>query len=191
MIFRKLILSAFILLAVLPVNSWAISSVTYDLNGYAHGWSISNFWSSGKVSGTWNGSSLSDISGMLSGNHGSVNITGGSLAANGAGSLDLSINRYNSTYTGTISFYDSGYYGGGYDNSVSESSLNLWGGSWLSKTWTSPYSGKSYNFGNWWVGFDLNGYGTPTAEVPEPATFALLGLGMLGLGFSRKRQNLV
>ena len=126
---RKLLVSALFLVAVLPVNSWAISQVNYDLSGYAHGWSISNFWSSGSVSGGWNGSTLSNISGTLSGHKGSVNITGGSLSANGAGSLDLSISRYNSTYTGTISFYDSGRYGGGYDNSVSDSHLNLVG--WL------------------------------------------------------------
>ena len=186
---RKLLVSTILLIAVLPINSWAISNVTYDLSGYAHGWSISNFWSSGNVTGAWDGSSLSNITGSLTGNHGSVSITGGSLMANGAGSLDVSINRYNSAYTGTISFHDSGYFGGAYDNSVSENSLNLWGGSWLNKTWTSPYSGNSYNFGNWWVGLDLNGNGTATATVPEPATFALLGLGMLGLGFAKKRKE--
>jgi len=188
---RKLLVSTLFLIALLPVYSWAMSQENYDLSGYAHGWSISNFWSSGSVSGSWNGSTLSNISGSLSGHKGSVNITGGSLAANGAGSLDLSISRYNSTYTGTISFFDNGYYGGGYDNSVSADYLNLWGGDWLQKTWTSNWSGNTYNFGKWWVGLDLEGYGTPVTQVPEPATFALMGLGLLGLGFARKKQELI
>jgi len=185
---RKLLVSALFLVAVLPVNSWAISQVNYDLSGYAHGWSISNFWSSGSVSGGWNGSTLSNISGTLSGHKGSVNITGGSLSANGAGSLDLSISRYNSTYTGTISFNDYGPNYGGYDNSVSADYLNLWGGDWLQKTWTSQNSGNTYDFGKWWVGLDLWGNGTPT-QVPEPATFGLMGLGLLGFAFARKKQN--
>jgi hypothetical protein len=53
---RKLLVSTIFLIAVLPINSWAISNVTYDLSGYAHGWSISNFWSNGNVTGAWDGS---------------------------------------------------------------------------------------------------------------------------------------
>jgi hypothetical protein len=187
--FRKVLISTILLFAFLPANSWAISNVNYNLSGYAHGNAISNFWSSGNVSGSWNGSSLSGISGYLSGNNGSININGGSLAANGSGSLDLSIKRYNGTYTGTISFLDSGYYGGWYDNSVSADYLNLWGGDKLSYTWTANGSNHSYNFGKWWVSLDLNGEGTTVATVPEPATFGLMGLGMLGFAFARKKQN--
>ncbi len=141
-----------------------ISNVNYDLSGYAHGWVISNLWSGDNVSGTWNGSSLSNISGLLTGHHGSVNITVGSLAVNGAG----------------------------YKNSISESHLNLWGGSRLSFTWIYRGSQYSHDFGNWWVGLDLNGSGTSTVEVPELDTFfGLMGLGLLGFAFARKKQNLI
>lgn len=36
----------------------------------------------------------------------------------------------------------------------------------------------------------LIGGGTPPVNVPEPSTFALLGLGMLGLGISRRKQRI-
>jgi hypothetical protein len=32
-------------------------------------------------------------------------------------------------------------------------------------------------------------YGTPSANVPEPGTLALLGIGLLGAGLARRRQR--
>ena len=38
------------------------------------------------------------------------------------------------------------------------------------------------------VGFDAVSFGQTNASVPEPATLALMGLGLAGLGFSLKRK---
>jgi len=38
--------------------------------------------------------------------------------------------------------------------------------------------------------FDAMRYGTSAVDVPEPGTLALLGFGLLGLGFARKRKSL-
>lgn len=42
--------------------------------------------------------------------------------------------------------------------------------------------------GNWSVWFDGVDSVTPPSTVPEPATIALLGMGLAGLGFKRRRQ---
>jgi len=51
-------------------------------------------------------------------------------------------------------------------------------GTFSSITWTNPV------FENYYV-FTV---GAPGVAVPEPATFALLGLGLAGLGFSRRKR---
>ena len=43
--------------------------------------------------------------------------------------------------------------------------------------------------GGYGVGYATIRFSVPMTEVPEPGTLALLGLGLAGLGFSRRRKN--
>jgi len=183
---RKLFLSA-VLLAVFPVNSWAISS-TYTFGNSGNNWNAVhgdwNFKLNGSLSGKWtNNGWFKDISGSftsLNGNR-TINVNRGYLNENGWGRLFVDTQRGNKTYSGAFKFRAAGWYGGWYDNYVSHSDLKLWGGADLSCQRANGSGCQSK-----WVGLDLWG---PKVEVPEPATFALMGLGLLGLGFGRKKRK--
>lgn len=183
---RKLILSVF-LLALVPVNSWAISS-TYTFNNTGNNWNVVhgdwNFGLNGSLSGVWtNNGWFKNITGSLTSKNGSttINVNKGYFASNGWGRLFVDVKKGNKTYWGSFKFKSEGWYGGWYDNYVSATDLKLWGGADLKCT---KSNGKTC--GGKWVGLDLWG---PKVEVPEPASLGLMGLGLLGFAFARRKQN--
>ncbi len=184
---RKLILSAFLFM-FLPVNAWAISN-TYTFNNTGDNWNIVhgawNFGFDGALTGKWSedGKRFDDISGSFVSGNKTINVSSGWLKSTGKGKLNIDFKRGNKTYWGSVNFKDKGWYGGQYDNYVTHTDLKLWGGADL-----KCKKGNGRSCRTKWVGLDL--YGPKVVEVPEPATFALMGLGLLGLGFTRRKKSL-
>lgn len=197
---RKLFITALLLVAFLPVNSWAISKIKYDIyspgNGYSqvHGsTSVKKLY--GTLYGNWDDSAgvFSGITGWLKGNYGRVDFTGGHLNFNGSGSLYGSVHKYGyygvAAYTGKFSFKDAGWYGGRYNNVVTEDYLKIWGGGKFWKSFTPYNSDWVYNSKyKKWLGIDLYGHGEKV-EVPEPATMGLMGLGLVGMAALRRKKT--
>ena len=57
----------------------------------------------------------------------------------------------------------------------------------------SPLSDEAFNLGTGWYEYDgldigVRIYADLTQQVPEPATLALVGLGLASIGFARKKK---
>ncbi len=173
---KRLIIPA--LITLLPLSAWAIP-ITYKFSNENNVSNVlnykknnkRNFGFNGAITGEWNGSVLSGISGSLLSTDGEVrvNVDGGTLSKDGQGSWMINFVRKNRAYSGTINFSNL---------LISETALKVWGGSNLS---CSKPNGKSC--GKKWFGIDAKG---PGSTVPGPAPFVVMGIGLAGIFIASK-----
>jgi len=190
---KRCLLLGLLALCMLPVNSWAIAKIKYDIYSPGGGYSvvhgdtyIGNL--SGTLTGYWDDSigKFSGIKGWLNGDYGRVDFVGGQLNFNGRGSLYGAVHKDGSyadkDYIGGFHFRDAGWYGGHYDNVVTSDYLKIWGAGYFLKFITPYYSDYPYFAGWKKLGIDLYGHGT---KVSEPTTFVLLLMGLISVGAVR------
>lgn len=185
---KKYFISLIVLTGLLiPVNSWALAKIKYDIYSPGSGYSLVHGDTSirnlvGTLTGyyDYNTGWLHNITGSLTGDNGTVQLRGGWLRDNGSGVLAASVHKGNKSYYGGVYPRSAGYFGGWYDNQVSDSHLKIWAGGWFKKY-------KNDNYKGWkWLGLDLYGVGH---RLSEPGTIALFGLGALVLLVTMRRKK--
>ena len=98
----------------------------------------------------------------------------------GSGSWDLG--RLTAGLTYMITFKD------GQDTNLISFIITAASGSWTTPFTEPPFDFRGGSSVHNVSHFTITSRGTPTTNVPEPAMLTLFGLGLLGLGFARRKK---
>ncbi len=191
----RIYLLAFIALSLLPINSWAFAK-KFDIYSPGSGYSLvhGNTYIpslAGTIRGKWDEAAgkLYSISGFVKGNGGWLQIAHGYLNSDGSGLLFGQVHKNTAhgslDYFGGIYYRDSGWYGGPYDNILTDNYLKIWGDGIFAKFYTPDGSNNTRFKGFKKLGTDLYGHGQ---KVSEPATWALLIVGLFAMAYARRRR---
>jgi len=157
-------------------SNWTVSGGTVDVVANSNGWGITCAGGSGKCVD-------------LDGSNGNAGILTSSLLSLGAGTYSLSFDISGNQRGGAADSFTLAL--GGYLNE----SFNLSATApWQTVTRTFTVLGDTANniifnhAGGDNIGIMLDNVSLSKTDVPEPATLAMFGLGLIGLGFARRRQ---
>ena len=157
-------------------SNWTVSGGTVDVVANTNGWGITCAGGNGKCVD-------------LDGSTGNAGILTSSLLSLGAGTYSLSFDISGNQRRGAADSFTLAL--GGYLNE----SFNLSAAApWQTVTRTFTVLGDTANniifnhAGGDNIGIMLDNVSLSKVDVPEPGTIALLGLGLIGLGFARRRQ---
>lgn len=157
-------------------SNWTVSGGTVDLIATPNSWKLKCAGGSGKCVD-------------LDGSTGNAGILTSSLLTLGAGTYSLSFDISGNQRGGAADSFTLAL--GGFLN---ESFSFAPSTPWQTITRTFTVSGNSANSiifnhaGGDNIGIMLDNVSLSKTDVPEPATLAMFGLGLIGLGFARRRQ---
>ena len=113
------------------------------------------------------------------------------LGMQGLTSVDMAFGNFDFTFTGTTVDQWLGSFT--WDSIFGTHAVTGWETAMFSFHWddlyTDVFNGRDgWSFNNYTIAFSDNGMNA--SAVPEPATLAMIGLGLAGLGYARRRQRM-